>query len=49
MVNRVTPSGEVLAPDERVTVEQAVRAFTIGSAYAAMAETIVDGKVVYEC
>jgi predicted amidohydrolase YtcJ len=34
MVNRVTASGTVLAPDERLTVAEAVRAYTYGSAYA---------------
>ncbi|QJU53465.1 amidohydrolase [Herbiconiux sp. KACC 21604] len=34
MVNRMAPSGVVVGPDERLTVEQAVRAYTHGSAYA---------------
>lgn len=34
MVNRVAPSGTVIGPDERLTVEQAVGAYTFGSAYA---------------
>ncbi|TSD40274.1 amidohydrolase [Rhodococcus sp. KBS0724] len=34
MVNRTTASGRVLGPDERLTVEEAVRAYTYGSAYA---------------
>jgi predicted amidohydrolase YtcJ len=34
MVNRRTRSGQELAPGERVTVEQALRAYTHGSAYA---------------
>ena len=34
MVNRMTPSGVVVGPDERLTVHQAVRAYTYGSAYA---------------
>lgn len=34
MVNRRAPSGTVIGPDERLTVEQAVRAYTFGSAYA---------------
>ena len=39
MVNRLTSSGEVLAPAERVTVEEAVRAYTYGSSYAVNEET----------
>lgn len=35
MVNRRTARGRLLAPEERLTVEQAVRAYTHGSAYAA--------------
>lgn len=34
MVNRRTASGSVLAPGEELTVEEAVRAYTYGSAYA---------------
>ena len=34
MVLRLTGSGEVLGPPERVSVEDAVRAYTYGSAYA---------------
>ncbi|WP_125614154.1 amidohydrolase [Specibacter cremeus] len=34
MVNRTTASGQVLAPAERLTVAEAVRAYTYGSAYA---------------
>jgi predicted amidohydrolase YtcJ len=34
LVVRRTGSGEALAPQERLTVEQAVRAWTVGSAYA---------------
>jgi predicted amidohydrolase YtcJ len=34
MVNRTTAGGRVLNPAERVTPLQALRAFTIGSAYA---------------
>ncbi|WFR72529.1 amidohydrolase [Prescottella defluvii] len=34
MVNRTTASGHVLGPDERLTVDEAVRAYTYGSAYA---------------
>ena len=35
MVNRKTASGADFVPEERITVEQAVRAYTVGSAYAA--------------
>lgn len=34
MVNRTAPSGTVIGPDERLTVAQALRAYTFGSAYA---------------
>lgn len=34
MVNRTAPSGEVIGPHERLTREQALRAYTYGSAYA---------------
>lgn len=34
MVNRRTSSGALLGPEERLTVEEAVRAYTFGSAYA---------------
>lgn len=34
MVNRRAPSGVVIGPDERLSVGQAVRAYTYGSAYA---------------
>ena len=34
MVNRMAPSGVVIGPAERLTVKQAVRAYTYGSAYA---------------
>jgi predicted amidohydrolase YtcJ len=34
LVTRRLPSGRVLAPQERLTVSQALRAFTLGSAYA---------------
>lgn len=34
MVQRIAPDGAVVAPDERVTVEQALLAYTRGSAYA---------------
>ena len=32
-VNRVTPSGRVLGPDERISASSALRAVTLGSAY----------------
>ncbi|WP_040494947.1 amidohydrolase [Ilumatobacter nonamiensis] len=32
-VNRVTPSGRVLGPDERISAESALRAVTLGAAY----------------
>ena len=35
MVNQRTASGEPFVPEEAVTIEQAVHAFTVGSAYAA--------------
>jgi predicted amidohydrolase YtcJ len=38
MVNRRTRSGQELAPGERITVEQALRAYTHGSAYAVREE-----------
>ena len=34
MVQRIAPDGSVVAPNERVTVEQALLAYTRGSAYA---------------
>ncbi|MFV0496402.1 amidohydrolase [Mycobacterium sp.] len=38
---RVAPSGRVLAPDERLTVEQAIRAQTIDAAWQLFADDIV--------
>lgn len=38
MVNRVTHTGAVFSPQERITVEQALRAYTVGSAYASHEE-----------
>ncbi|WP_309068380.1 amidohydrolase family protein, partial [Microbacterium sp.] len=38
MVNRRTRSGAVLAPAERITVAEAVRAYTFGSAYSVSQE-----------
>jgi hypothetical protein len=32
-VNRVTPSGQTLGPDERISVDEALRAITMGAAY----------------
>ena len=32
-VNRLTATGEVLGPDERITVAEALHAITIGAAY----------------
>src|SRR6266702_3941852 len=40
MVNRRTASGEPFNPDEAVTVEQALRAWTWGSAYASRQEHV---------
>ncbi|MEC3975287.1 amidohydrolase [Amycolatopsis sp. H20-H5] len=49
MVRRRTASGELLGPDERLTPEEALRAYTYGSAYAAFAEqdlgTLEPGKL----
>jgi predicted amidohydrolase YtcJ len=49
MVRRRTASGELLGPDERLTPEQALRAYTYGSAYAVFQEhelgTLVPGKL----
>ena len=48
-VNRLSGSGKVLGPDERITVEQALRAVTIDAAYAIQQEeemgSILPGKV----
>lgn len=38
MVNRRTSSGDLLAPAERITAEQALRAYTLGSAYSVSRE-----------
>ena len=32
-VNRVTPSGDVLGPDERISADQALRAATVDAAF----------------
>jgi predicted amidohydrolase YtcJ len=49
MVRRRTASGDLLGPDERLTPEQALRAYTYGSAYAAFREhdlgTLEPGKI----
>jgi predicted amidohydrolase YtcJ len=48
-VNRVTPSGRVAAPEERIGVEDALRAVTIEAAYSWQKETelgsICPGKI----
>ena len=38
---RVAPSGRVLAPEERLTIEQAIRAQTIDAAWQLFADDIV--------
>jgi predicted amidohydrolase YtcJ len=38
MVNRTSAEGKVYGPKQRCTVDQALRAFTLGSAYAEFAE-----------
>jgi predicted amidohydrolase YtcJ len=47
-VNRITAEGTLMAPKERITVEQALRAVTIDAAYALSMEqeigSIVAGK-----
>jgi predicted amidohydrolase YtcJ len=49
MVNRTSAEGKVYGPRQRCTVEQALRAFTLGSAYAEFAEqskgSIAAGKL----
>jgi len=49
LVNRRTASGAELGPAERITVEQAIHAYTVGSAYAAHEEhwkgTLGHGKL----
>lgn len=49
MVNRRTKAGGILAPDERLTVQEAVRAYTHGSSYAVSEEankgTLSRGKL----
>ena len=41
MVTRRTAGGEVLGEDERLTVDEALRAYTYGSAYAAKKEDVL--------
>jgi predicted amidohydrolase YtcJ len=49
MVNRTSAAGKVYGPKQRCTVDQALRAFTLGSAYAEFAEdhkgSITAGKL----
>jgi predicted amidohydrolase YtcJ len=49
MVNRTSAAGKLYGPKQRCTVEQALRAFTLGSAYAEFAEehkgSITAGKL----
>lgn len=40
-VTRTTPSGRVLAPDERLTVDQAIRAQTLDAAWQLFADDVV--------
>ncbi len=48
-VNRITPTGRVAAPDQRITVDQALRAVTIEAAYSwrkeAQIGSIAPGKI----
>ena len=39
-VTRQTSSGEVIAPEQRITVEEALRLYTLGGAYASFEESI---------
>lgn len=39
MVNRRSKAGQIVAPDERLTVQEAVRAYTHGSSFAVSEET----------
>ena len=39
-VNQKTDSGEAYAPEEKITAEEAIRAYTIHSAYASFEEHI---------
>lgn len=40
-VTRTAPSGRVLAPEERLTVEQAIRAQSIGAAWQLFADDVI--------
>jgi predicted amidohydrolase YtcJ len=40
-VTRTAPSGRVLAPEERLTVEQAIRAQTIDAAWQLFADDVI--------
>ncbi|MGI5199894.1 amidohydrolase [Streptomyces sp. CA-288835] len=48
MVERASESGQVIGPDESVTVDEALRAYTVGGAYAchwdSVAGTLTPGK-----
>jgi len=48
-VNRITPSGRVAGPEQRITVDQALRAITIEAAYSWRKEdqigSIAPGKI----
>ncbi|HKI14694.1 MAG TPA: amidohydrolase family protein, partial [Roseiarcus sp.] len=48
-VNRITPSGRVAGPEQRVTVDEALRAITIEAAYSWRQEdqigSITPGKI----
>jgi predicted amidohydrolase YtcJ len=39
-VTRLTATNKVLGPDQRITIQQALRAHTMGSAYAAHQEKV---------
>lgn len=39
-VVRMTSSGKIIAPEERITIQEALRAHTMGSAYAAFEEDV---------
>jgi predicted amidohydrolase YtcJ len=40
-VTRTAPSGRVMAPEERLTVDQAIRAQTIDAAYQLFADDVI--------
>jgi predicted amidohydrolase YtcJ len=48
-VTRMAPSGRVLAPEERLTVEQAIRAQTIDAAWHLFADDVVGSLEVGKC